>query len=193
MEAVEFIRTLQKLCEGKGCDDCPLHDIDRCDVRYVEDPEETVRIIEEWEKEQDRQKQEKEQHKTEQERQKKEYPEESSDLHAIIDELEYRIDKIEKKVSNEALIFREVSKRNQGSHRKLADRIAALEKYTVESINEPKQTNKDVLLKAFPNARMGDNGIPYACPNHLDAHYNCDKFENCLRCRYAHWLAEVEE
>ena len=73
MEAVEFIRTLQKLCEGKGCDDCPLHDIDICDVRYVEDPEETVRIVEEWAKEQ--------------ESEKTEHPEESSDLHAIIDEL----------------------------------------------------------------------------------------------------------
>lgn len=179
MEAVEFIRTLQKLCEGKGCDDCPLHDIDICDVRYVEDPEESVRIVEEWAKEQ--------------ESENPEQPEESSDLHAIIDELEYMIDKIEKKVSNEALIFREVSKRNQGSHRKLADRIDALEKYHVESMNEPKRTNKDVLLAAFPDARMGDNGIPYACPNRLDAHYNCDKFENCLSCRYAHWLAEAEK
>lgn len=110
MEAVEFIRTLQKLCEGKGCDDCPLHDIDRCDVRYVEDPEETVRIVEEWGKEQDRQKQEQEQHKTEQEQQKKEHPEELSNLHAIIDSLEDRIDNLEKKV---------------------------LDKYPVESINEP--------------------------------------------------------
>ena len=63
----------------------------------------------------------------------------------------------------------------------------------VESMNEPKRTNKDVLLAAFPNARMDDNGIPYACPNRLDAHYNCDKFENCLRCRHTHWLAEVEK
>lgn len=39
--------------------------------------------------------------------------EESSVLHAIIDSLEDRLDKLEKKVSNEALIFREVSKRNQ--------------------------------------------------------------------------------
>ena len=168
MEAVEFIRTLQRLCEGKGCDDCPLHDIDICDVRYVEDPEETVRIVEEWEKEQDRQKQEKEQHKTEQESKKPENPEESSDLHAIIDEIEDRI-------------------------YKLADRIAALEEYPVESMNEQKRTNKDALLAAFPNARMDNNGIPYACPNRLDAHYNCDKFENCLRCRRTHWLAEVEE
>ena len=63
----------------------------------------------------------------------------------------------------------------------------------VESMNKPKRTNKDVLLAAFPNARMDDNGIPYACPIHLVAHYNCDKFESCLRCRNTHWLAEVEK
>lgn len=63
----------------------------------------------------------------------------------------------------------------------------------VESMNEPKRTNKDVLLAAFPDALMDDNGIPYVCPNLIDAHYNCDKFEDCLRCRRTHWLAEVEE
>ena len=168
MEAVEFIRTLQKLCEGKGCDDCPLHDIDICDVRYVEDPEETVRIIEEWGKEQDRQKQEKEQHKTEQERQNPENPEESRDLHAIIDELEDRI-------------------------YKLADRIAALEEYHVESMNEQKRTNMDVLLAAFPNVRMNNNGIPEVCPLSLDKHYDCDKFTDCEDCRCVHWNTEVEE
>lgn len=65
MEAVEFIRTLKKLCEGRECDDCPLHDIDICDVRYVEDPAETVRIVEEWAAEQEREKAEQEQQKQE--------------------------------------------------------------------------------------------------------------------------------
>lgn len=63
----------------------------------------------------------------------------------------------------------------------------------VESMNEPKRTNKDVLLAAFQDAFMDDNGIPYVCPYRLDAHYNCDKFENCFRCRHTHWLAEVEK
>lgn len=63
----------------------------------------------------------------------------------------------------------------------------------VEPMNEPKRTNKDVFLAVFPNARMDNDGIPYACPNRLDAHYNCDKFENCLCCRHTYWLAEVEE
>ena len=159
MEAVEFIRTIQKMCTGRHCDDCPLKENYKCNVIYTEDPEESVRIVEEWAKEQ-------ESEKTEQEQKKPDQPEESIDLHAIIDLLEDRIDNLEKKV---------------------------LEKYPVESMNEPKRTNKDVLLAAFPDARMGDNGIPYACPNRLDAHYNCDKFENCLRCRHTHWLSEVEE
>lgn len=63
----------------------------------------------------------------------------------------------------------------------------------VESMNETKRTNKDVLLAAFPDARMDDDGIPDACPIRLDAHYNCDKFESCLRCRNTHWLSEVEK
>ena len=82
----------------------------------------------------------------------------------------------------------------------LHDKIYALsEKFYNTPTEEPsqtqeqKRTNKDVLLAAFPNARIGDNGIPDACPIRLDAHYNCDKFENCLRCRHTHWLAEVEE
>lgn len=152
MEAVEFIRTIQKMCTGRHCDDCPLKENYRCNVCYTEDPEESVRIVEEWAKEQ--------------ESEKPEHNEELSDLHAIIDSLEDRIDNLEKKV---------------------------LDKYPVESINEPKRTNKDVLLAAFPDARMGDNGIPYACPNRLNAHFNCDNFENCFRCRQTHWLAESEE
>lgn len=63
----------------------------------------------------------------------------------------------------------------------------------VESMNEPKRTNKDVLLAAFPDARMDDNGIPYACPINFVARHNCDKFETCLHCRRTHWLAEVEK
>ena len=192
MEAVEFMKKRTRMCDYYGddtcvCGDsrgaCPSLDID-CSFK-TDKPEQLVAIVEKWAKEHPE--------KTEQERQKPEHTEESSDLHAIIDALEDRIDKLDGKVSNEALIFREVSKRNRDAHRHLADRIAALEKDPVESMNEPKRTNKDVLLAAFPNARMDDNGIPYSCPNRLDAHYDCDKFENCLRCRQTHWLAEVEK
>lgn len=58
---------------------------------------------------------------------------------------------------------------------------------------EPKRTNKDVLLAAFPDACISPDGIPDACPLSLDKHYDCNKFPNCLRCKRAHWLAESEE
>lgn len=51
MEAVEFIRTIQKMCAGTDCDICPLNNKNGCDVCYAEDPVESVRIVEEWAKE----------------------------------------------------------------------------------------------------------------------------------------------
>lgn len=68
MEAVEFIRTLQKMCTGRHCDDCPLSENYRCNVCYTEDPEESVRIVEEWAKEQESKKTEQENKKAEQEK-----------------------------------------------------------------------------------------------------------------------------
>lgn len=179
MEVMEFIKQKERMCDYYGdvsCvrDDsretCPALNID-CSLG-IPTSEQLVEIVEQW---------------------AKEHPEESSDLHAIIDALEDRIDKLDVKVSNESLILRELSKRNYDTHKELADRIAALEKDPVESMNEPKRTNKNVLLAAFPNARMNDNGIPNVCPLALDTQYDCNKFPNCLLCKRTHWLAESEE
>lgn len=68
MEAVEFIRTIQKICAGTDCDDCPLNAKNGCNVCYAEDTVESVRIVEEWAAEQGRQKAEQERQKPEQEK-----------------------------------------------------------------------------------------------------------------------------
>ena len=68
MEAVEFIRTIQKMCTGRHCDDCPLKENYRCNVCYTEDPEESVRIVEEWAAEQESKKPEQERQNPEQEK-----------------------------------------------------------------------------------------------------------------------------
>lgn len=60
MEAVEFIRKIQKMCAGADCDVCPLNDKNGCNVCCAEDPVESVRIVEEWAAEQERQKAEQE-------------------------------------------------------------------------------------------------------------------------------------
>lgn len=58
---------------------------------------------------------------------------------------------------------------------------------------KPKRTRKDLFLAAFPDASVSLDGIPDACPLSLDKHYDCGKFANCIDCRRANWLAEVEE
>ena len=56
------------------------------------------------------------------------------------------------------------------------------------------EIGKDVLLAAFPNAHMDDNGIPDICPRALDKNYNnCSDFADCSVCKCAYWLAEIEE
>ena len=118
--------------------------------------------------------------------------------------LEERVDRLEKCCNemNERLTrfihdtvdeVQEIKKHAEHQDKFMQTQCVHVDSEEVESMNEPKRTNKDVLLAAFQNARMDNDGIPYACPNRLDAHYNCDKFENCSRCRHAHWLAEVEE
>ena len=61
-------------------------------------------------------------------------------------------------------------------------------------MNEPKRTNKDVLLASFPNALMDDNGTPDICPRALDKNCNnCSDFADCSACKCAYWIAEAEE
>lgn len=101
----EKIKVAEKMIEESRCvTDATFGEVDE---RFAE-VKALLREKEEWAAEQ-------EQQEPERERQEPEHPEESSDLHAIIDALENRIDNLDEKMSNEALIFREVSKRNQGA------------------------------------------------------------------------------
>ena len=209
MEAVEFLRNYNRMCSTiDKCSECPAVNMKCCEL-YTDEQAKLVEIVEQWAKEHPEET-EQGQQKPEQGQQKPEHQEEEADVtkqkqyepcvKTIQDNIEgaiyraiasnkTRIEKLEYDVS--------VVRNNLAV---LDDRIYALREKvdhtpTMEpsQTQEPKRTNKDVLLAAFPNARMDDKGIPYACPYRLDTHYNCDKFENCLRCRRAHWLAEVEK
>ena len=81
---------------------------------------------------------------------------------------------------------------------KLEQLVAVVEQWAKEHPEKPEQerpkrTNKDVLLAAFQDVRVDDDGIPVACPLALDAQYDCNEFKNCSVCRRAHWLAEAQE
>lgn len=196
MEALEFMKQKDRMCNyycGEACthDDsgetCPAASMD-CETS-TDKPEQLVAIVEKW---------------------AKEHPEETEVattpkngepcVKTIRDDLEGAI--YREIISHKTRIAKleyDVSAIRQ-SAAKMADTIYALNakvNYTLKmepsQTPEPKRTRKDVLLEAFPDAYVSLDGIPDACPLSLDKHYDCNKFQNCLRCKRSHWLAEVEE
>ena len=217
MEAVEFLRNYNRMCSTiDKCSECPAVNMKCCEL-YTDEQAKLVEIVEQWAKEhpeeteRERKKTEREQQKPEREQQKPEHPEEAADatkpnqdepcVKTIQDNIEgaiyrsiafnkTRIENLEYEVS---VIRHDLEV--------LDDRIYALrEKVDHTPAEEPsqtqeqKRTNKDVLLAAFPNARLDDDGIPDICPRALDKNYNnCSDFADCSVCKCAYWLAEVEE
>ena len=200
MEALEFLRNYDRMCSTiDKCSECPAVNMKCCEL-YTDEQAKLVDIVEKWAKEHPE--------KPEQEQQKPEHPEEAADVtkpkqdepcvKTIQDNIEgaiyrsiafnkTRIENLEYEVS----VIRhdlEVLDDRIYALRENVDHTPAMEP---SQTPEPKRTNKDVLLAAFPDARMDNDGIPDACPIRLDAHYNCDMFENCLRCRHTHWLSEA--
>jgi hypothetical protein len=59
---------------------------------------------------------------------------------------------------------------------------------------EPKRTNKDVLLAAFPRMVM-DGDVPASCPRIMDRdiHIQHCAERSCDECRHEYWLAEADE
>lgn len=206
MEVLEFIKQKERMCDyhcGKACtnDDsgeiCPAYNIN-CDT-MTDQPEQLVAIVEKWAKEHPE--------KPERERQKPEHPEAATThkndepcVKTIQDNLEGAIYReiISHKTRIEKLEYNVYVIRHTLAA--LHDKIFALSAKidhtpTMEpsQTQEPKRTNKDVLVAAFPDVRMEDSGIPTVCPLSLDKHYNCSKFKNCEECGRAYWLAEVGE
>lgn len=61
-------------------------------------------------------------------------------------------------------------------------------------MNEPKRTNKDVLLAAFPRMVM-DGDVQVSCPRIMDRdiHIQYCAGRICDQCRHEYWLSEVEK
>ncbi len=197
MEAVAFIKQRQRMCdyyydEGctryGSCETCPAHDID-CGIT-ANNAERLVAIVEQW---------------------AKEHPEEAADatkpkqdepcVKTIQDALEGAIYReiISHKTRIENLEY-DVSVIRQ-SAAKMADTIYALNAkvdYTLKmkpsQTPEPKRTNKDVLLAAFPRMVM-DGDVPVSCPRIMDRdiHIQHCAGRSCEACRHEYWLAGAEE
>lgn len=196
MEVLEFMKQKDRMCNyycGEACthDDsgetCPAESIN-CDIS-ADKTETLVAIVEQWAKEHPEETAAATNHKNDEPCVKTIQDNLEGAIYRSIASNKARIEKLEYDVS--------VIRHNLAV---LDDRIYALREKvdhtpTMEPSQtpEPKRTRKDVLLAAFPNIRMDDNGIPDVCPLALYTQYDCNKFSNCLLCKRTHWLAEVEE
>ena len=188
-EMVRIIREKGRMCNTYECAECKAASIN-CDFYSAnKDLAKLIQIVDAWSIEHP--------YKEQQVEVKKEQSCGNNALEERVDHLKKCFDEMNERLTcfihDTVDEVQAIKKHAEHQDKFMQTKCVHVDSEEVESMNEPKRTNKDVLLAAFPNARMDDNGIPYSCPNRLDAHYNCDKFENCLRCRHTHWLAESEE
>ena len=188
-EMVRIIREKERMCNTYECAECRAKSIN-CDFYSAnKDLAKLIQIVDAWSIEHP--------DKEQQVEVKKEQSCGNNALEERVDHLKKCFDEMNERLTcfihDTVDEVQAIKKHAEHQDEFIQTKCVHVDSAEVESMNEPKRTNKDVLLSAFPNARMDDNGIPYECPIHLVAHYNCDKFENCLRCRNTHWLSEVEE
>lgn len=205
MDAVEFAKTVREICRSHtNCAECEFMKVQgHCGITNPEaDHARMVAVAEQWEKE---------------------HPEEAADatkpkqdepcVTTIQDELGGAIYQTLKNYENRFAEIKSVEDLEENCYRnfqtienrhietckeivRLKDRVAKLGvalKAQPVPLPKLKQTRKDMLLAAFPDAYVSPDGIPDACPLSLDKHYDCDKFTNCKDCRTTYWPAEVEE
>lgn len=202
MEAVEFLINYNRMCSTiDKCSECPAVNMKCCELSTDEQAK-LVEIVEKWAKEHPEEPAAATTHKNDE-----------PCVKTIQNELEGAIYQTLKNYENHFAEIKSVEDLEENCYRnfqfienrhietckeivRLKDRVAELEvalKAEPVPAPEPKRTNKDVLLAAFPDAHMDNNGIPNVCPFELDEHHPCSSLMGCSECRYAHWLAEVEE
>lgn len=74
--------------------------------------------------------------------------------------------------------------------------VAIVERWAKE---HPRKTRQSELLKLFPRAGLGDDGLVGFCPEDMDSEFVCPRKErgpyapDCGDCRKKYWLEEVED
>ena len=75
-----------------------------------------------------------------------------------------------------------------------AEAVEIVERWAKE---HPKKTRQSKLLKLFPRAEKGADGIVQFCPQELDSSLPCPQCQlgrsNCDDCRKKYWLEEVDD
>lgn len=188
MDAVEFIQAHDRMCayHEKNCGDCPARHMDSCGMG-TKNPELLVDIVRKWTAEHC----------------EVSKADESRNVLELMVALTDKVDRLAEEIKAAEKMIEESRYVTDATFGEADERFAEVkallrekEEWAAEQEQqkaEPKRTNKDALLAAFPNARMDYNGLPDMCPLVLDTQYDCNAFASCSFCKRTHWLAEVEE
>lgn len=189
-EMVRIIREKDRMCNTYECSECRAESI-VCDFYSAnKDLAKLIQIVDAWSIEHP--------DKEQQVEVKKEQSCGNNTLEERVDHLKKRCDEMNERLTcfihDTVDEVQAIKKHAEHQDKFMQTKCVHVDSEEVESMNEPKRTNKDVLLASFPNTHMDNNGIPDICPRSLDKNYNnCDDFADCSVCKCAYWLAEVEE
>ena len=189
-EMVRIIRERDRMCHTYECAECRAASIN-CDFYSAnKDLAKLIQIVDAWSIEHP--------DKEQQVEVKKEQSCENNALEERVDHLKKCFDEMNERLTcfihDTVDEVQAIKKHAEHQDEFMQTKCVHVDSEEVESMSEPKRTNKDVLLAAFPNARMDDDGTPDICPRALDKNYNnCSDFADCSVCKCAYWLAEAEE
>ena len=179
-EMVRIIREKDRMCNTYECAECRAASI-VCDFYSAnKDLEKLIQIVDAW---------------------SIEYPDKEQPVEAKNEQscgnnaLEERVDRLEKCCDemNERLTcfihdtvdeVQSIKKHAEHQDEFMQTQCVHVDSEEVESMNEPKRTNKDVLLAAFPRMAM-DGDVPVLCPRTMDRdiHIQHCAVRSCDQCR----------
>lgn len=188
-EMVRIVREMERMCSTHECAECRAIGIDCNFEANNKDLAKLIQIVDAWSIEHP--------DKEQQVEVKKEQSCGDNALEERVDHLKKCFDEMNERLTcfihDTVDEVQAIKKHAEHQDEFMQTKCVHVDSEEVESMSEPKRTNKDVLLAAFPNARVDEKRIPDLCPLALDSQYDCNAFASCSLCKYTHWAAEVEK
>ena len=189
-EMVRIIREKDRMCNTYECAECRAMGIDCYFDANNKDLAKLIQIVDAWSIEHP--------DKEQQAEVKKEQSCGNNALEERVDHLKKCFDEM-----NERLTFfindtvdevQAIKKHAEHQDKFMQTQCVHVDSEEVESMNEPKRTNKDVLLATFPRMVM-DGGVPVLCPRTMDRDINTQYCagRSCEECRHEYWLSDAQE
>lgn len=189
-EMVRIIREMERMCSANECAECRALGIDCNFEANNKDLAKLIQIVDAWSIEHP--------DKEQQVEVKKEQSCGNNALEERVDHLKKCFDDMNERLTcfihDTVDEVQAIKKHAEHQDKFMQTQCVHVDSEEVESMNEQKRTNKDVLLETFPRMVM-DGGVPVLCPRTMDRdiHIQYCAGRSCYQCRREYWLSEVEK